>query len=142
MIMGAVCGRQADLSSLLAPSTIYQMEVSFKQEFHTLLTMWLLSAAASAPIPKCSSFLPFLGPLSVSFSLPYFNPSRGFCPVGCQKKRQGPDIKIKGRWLVREVWLRCGFVFKVLCWFSWRRKECHGVENRPNNKLCDLMEWK
>lgn len=66
MIMDAVCGRQADLSLLLVPSTVYQMEVSFKQEFHTLLTMWFLSAAASMPITKCSSFLPSLVALSVS----------------------------------------------------------------------------
>lgn len=92
-------GRQAAWSTLPGPSTIYQMEVSFKQEFHTLLTMGLLSAAASAPITKCSSFLPSPVALSVCLPLPYFNPSRGYGPVGCWKKRQDLDVqRVSGWW--------------------------------------------
>lgn len=57
-----------DLSPLTVSSSIYQKGVSFKQEFHTLLTMWLLSAAASSPITNSSSFFPNLGVLSFSLA--------------------------------------------------------------------------
>lgn len=55
------------------PSAIYQTEVPSKQEFHTLLTMWLLSAAAPAPITTGSSSLPSLPCLSLCLSLSAFS---------------------------------------------------------------------
>lgn len=122
-LMGPVwADRLTRFLPLSVPSAIYQTEVPSEQEFHTLLTMWLLSAAATAPITRSSSFLPSLACFPLCLSLLYFNPSMGFCPLGCQKKRQDPDLKIKDQWLVRDVWLGCGFVFKVPYWFSWGRR--------------------
>ena len=75
-------------------SSIYQKGVSFKQEFHTLLAMWLLSAAASSPFTNCSSFLPNLGVCSFffpDFFFFFFNPLRLFHPKGFQKKSQYPE---------------------------------------------------
>lgn len=119
-LMGPV--RADRLTRFLPLLAIYQTEVPSKQEFHTLLTMWLLSAAAPAPINRSSSFLPSLPCFSLCLSRPYFNPSWGFCLVCCQKKRQDPDFKIKDQCLVRDVWWGCDFVFKVLCWFSQGRR--------------------
>lgn len=71
------------------PSAIYQIEVSSKQEFHTLLTMWLLSAAAPAPINGSSSFLPF--PPCHPPGL-FYNCSRGFV---LKKKSQDLDLMVR-----------------------------------------------
>lgn len=94
------------------------------------------------PLPSAH---PFFRPLlpSLSLALPYFNLLRWFCPESCQKKRQDPDIKTRGRWFVREVWLRCGFVFKVLCFFSWGRKLLSVMVLKTDQMIsCDLKEWK
>lgn len=68
-LMGPVrADRLTRFPSHSVPSAIYQTEVPSKQEFHTLLKMWLLSAAAPPPINRGSSFLPSLPcfPRSVS----------------------------------------------------------------------------
>lgn len=72
--------------------------------------MGLLSAAASAPITKCSSFLPSPVALSVRLPLPYFNPREGALPSRMLKEKAGSG-RSKGQQLVREVFTRRGFVF-------------------------------
>lgn len=67
---GNSVGRQADaFPPLFVPAAMYQTEVPSKQEFHTLLTMWLLSAAAPALINRSSSFHLFLVSFSVTSCL-------------------------------------------------------------------------
>lgn len=67
---GNSVGRQADaFPPLFVPAAMYQTEVPSKQEFHTLLTTWLLSAAAPALINRSSSFHLFLVSFSVTSCL-------------------------------------------------------------------------
>lgn len=68
LLLWSLTGSAWDLSPLPVSSSMYQKGVSFKQEFHTLLTMCLLSAAASSATTHSSSFLPNLGVLCFSLA--------------------------------------------------------------------------
>ena len=102
-LMGPVrADRLTCFPSPFVPTAISQTEVPSEQEFHTLLKMWLLSAAAGAPINRGSSFLPSPPRFSLCLSEHYVNPSRGFWHVCCQKKRQDPNFNIEDQWLIRD----------------------------------------
>lgn len=122
-------GSAWNLSPLPVSSSMPQKGVSFKQEFHTLLTMWLLSAAASSPITNSSSFLPILGGLSFSLADFFFNPLRWFCPIGFQKKSQDPEVSGWSRMRSWGVALFLG----LLVLQEEEVVECY---------WCDLMGWK
>lgn len=74
------------------PSASYQTEVPSKQEFHTLLTMWLLSAAASATINRGSSFRLLLVALSVSSCLILILQGGGSTPLKLWKEKSGCKV--------------------------------------------------
>ena len=70
--LGAGVGRQTDAPPTPEPPLQYLPDGGPGQEFHTLLTMWLLSAGSPVPINKNSSFLVLLSPLHTSLPLFFF----------------------------------------------------------------------
>lgn len=95
---------------LSVPLAIYQTEVPSKQEFHTLLTMWLLSAAAPGPFNRGSSFRPLLASFYVSSCLILILQG-GSSFLVLKRKVRGRDVKNQGwmdGWLRDDVGLGCG----------------------------------